>query len=224
MSGAGKAVILGVALLMIVGVGLFAATSAGYLVPPGQQDTARVLVVGTAPDESGTELAAYAFVLDTGTGIITLLDPLRPVTVSGTSARTAREALAFGGGKGVAEALAPQSGDARMPWVILPAALWSAALDEVGGVKVVVPEQFSSYQNGKLVVLEKGAQQISGAEAVVVAGAVDYFQSPDARSTLLNGIAGTVSVLAGEGDWLARMVKSGAAKSSLPAAQVPVVL
>jgi hypothetical protein len=223
MNGAGKAAVFGGLFAAVIAIALVVAYAMGLIALPGQQDVSHLLVIGTAPDEQGTELAAYAFTVDTASGQVTLLDPLRPVTVPGTSARNAREALPFGGGAGVAAALEPQTGNPDIPWVLLPGATWAKVLDDAGGVRAVVPERFSSYRDGTLVLLEAGPQQIPGMDAVVLAGSVEYFESPAERATLLGGIAGSVSALVGQGDQLARLVESGAARSSLPAGQVPTL-
>jgi hypothetical protein len=219
MSGWAKAAIVGGVIAALLAVALVAAIALGVVSVPHEPLT-RVLVIGTAPDQNGTAAAAFAYIHDTTSGEVTVLDTLEPSTVSGTSAANAFEAFPFGGGASVAAALSPQSGDPSLPWVVLPAETWISLVDEAGGATVEMPERFSSYSAGKLVLLEQGRQSLTGAEAATVAGSAGVFTSATGAAAVLKGLGAAVSASLGDVSMYAELVGQGRAHSSVPLADL----
>ena len=157
MSGAVKAAIAGGVVAVVLAVGAVAALTTGIVaLPPSSSAPAKMVVIATAPAEDGSEYAPLAYMADPATGQVTLLDNLEDATVSGTSAKTAAEALAFGGGAAVASALKAQTGGEALDWILIPSAQWARLVDQAGGVTVDVPVGVSAYGNGQLTLLAPG--------------------------------------------------------------------
>jgi hypothetical protein len=219
MSGWAKAAIAGGVIAALLAVALVAAIALGVVSVPHEPLT-RVLVIGTAPDENGTAAAAFAYVHDATSGDVIVLDTLEPSSVSGTSANNAFEAFPFGGGRSVAVALSPQTRDPSMPWVVMPAETWTSLMDDAGGAMVEMPERFSSYRAGKLVLLEQGRQSLSGAEAAAVAGSAGVFTSASGAAAVLKGLGAAVSATVGDASVYGELVGQGRAQSSVPVSEL----
>lgn len=181
----------------------------------------RLLVIATAPEEDDALSAPFAFVFERGSSSATLLDTDERVVVSGTSATSAREAYPFVGGAGVARALAGQTGGTTLDWLVLPPDRWSALVDEVGGLVVDLPADMSVYREGELIVLEKGRQTLSGAQAVALASATGFLDDDAERERVQDQLAaGLSSVISSEAGQLDDLVSAGAIDSSLDAEAV----
>jgi len=188
VGGFGKAALIGALVAVVLGAGVAVAGYFGLLeklLPP--QDVDRLLVVATAPDKTGVEVATIAFVLEADGSRSTVLDTFEPVTVAGTSAKNAREALPYGGGDAVAEALAGQTAGEALPWVVLNDAIWEKLVNDAGGVTATVPADVSAYADGRLTIVHSGTRKLTGAEAVALASAVDYL---DGGGELVKGTVG----------------------------------
>ncbi|PKQ15086.1 MAG: hypothetical protein CVT67_11135 [Actinobacteria bacterium HGW-Actinobacteria-7] len=214
MTGWGRAAVVGAAVAALAAMALVAALALGLFSAPAAPPT-RVLVVGTAPDDSGTPMAAFAYVVDMTSGEVTVLDTLQPATVSGTSATNAFEALPFGGGSAVSSALSSQTGGSPLPWVVLPAETWASLVSAAGGITVDVPRRLSAYNSGSLVLLEQGKQQLRGSDAVAVAGSAPRAGSAEDAAAVLKGISSAVSVVAGDRAQLRDLIEQGKAESSI---------
>ncbi len=220
-SGIGRAALTGggIALALV----LLAAT--GLLVWRGVQESekpvTRMLVIASAPGGEGGEVAALAFVLDSVTGEVKMLDTLQEASVAGSSAKNARDAFTFGGGAASAGALSQQTGGAALEWVVLPDDLWAGMLDSSGGVTVTVPEGFSAYESGRLTVLEPGEQRLSGPEAVALTSSVGYFEDGAVAAALYKTIGEELArVVLKSPATLGDSVTSGAAESSIEGERV----
>lgn len=225
MSGAAKAAIAGGIVAVVLAVGAIAGLTTGLVaLPPSSSAPAKVVVIATAPAEDGSEYAPLAYVADPATGQVTLLDNLEDATVSGTSAKTAAEALAFGGGAAVASALSAQTGGEALDWILIPSAEWARLVDQAGGVTVDVPVGVSAYGNGTLTLLAPGRKQLTGAQAVALATAIRYAGTPDQQREVLRQLTAGVSAVAGaRGSTLSELVGQSKASSSLPAEEIPAL-
>lgn len=179
----------------------------------------RLLVIATAPDVEGTEVAAVAFVVEPGTQAPVILDVDATVTVPGTSARCARDAFPFGGGAAVASALDSQTGE-RLDWIVVPWTQWSRVVDSQSGIQLDVPERVTAYRDGRLFVIEQGSQRLEAAEVLALASAAP-FVSEASRLSLSRSLGSALSaaLLAGPAD-LADAVDDGRIDSSLPASSI----
>jgi len=225
MSGAVKAAIAGGVIAVVLAVGAIAALTTGLVaVPMNGSQPDRMVVIATAPAEDGSEFAPLAYVADPATGQVTLLDSLEDATVSGTSAKTAAEALAFGGGDAVASALKAQTGGEALEWILIPSSAWANLIDRAGGVTVDVPVGVSAYGNGQLTLLAPGRKELTGAEAVALATAIRYAGTPEQQREVLRQLTAGVSAIAGaRGSTLRDLVGQSKASSSLPAEKIPAL-
>jgi len=224
VSGAAKAALVGavVAAVLVIG-GIVAVTTGTVELPLGNRQPEKILVVAVAEDQDGAESAALAYVADAETGQVTLLDTLEEATVAGTSARSAAQALPFGGGKAVAEALSSQTGGTTLEWIVVPADTWTELVDDAGGITVDVPQAVSAYtRGGGLSLLEPGRQKLSGSQALALATAARFAGTAAQQSDVLRQLTAAFSAVAGaRGETLRDLVTASKAESSLRAEQVP---
>lgn len=217
-----KAALSGALIAMIVALLLVGLVALGVVDLPLEAPVPeRVLVLATAPDEDGAQLASVAFVTSGGSTSATIVDVDATVTVSGTSATSARGAYPFGGGSTVEAALRPQTGSQELPWVALGPEAWESLIDQAGGIEVDVPSAISTYRTGSLVLLEPGRRRITGQQAVALASASRFFTAQDRAATtraLASGLSGVIGTSVSER--VGRLVAEGLAESSLPAAEV----
>lgn len=192
MSGAWRAAIAGAVLaLMVIAAGAVA-VFAGLLPDlSAPEPLDRLLVIASAPDQGGTEVATYAFVV--GSGEVQLLDTFESATVPSTSAKNAREALPFGGGATVAQALKEQTGGIVLPWIVVPERVWSGIVDARGGVVVDVPRDVSAYRDGSLYVIDAGERSMQGDELVALSEALDYQETVSARDSVYRAVRSGVA-------------------------------
>lgn len=212
MSSRGRAILLGSIVGLVLIGGLAWAVVGGYIaVPQAAPSTQRLLVIGTASD-GNAEAAPLAFVIDSEGGRPRVLDTQAQVFVSGTSARTPRDAYTYAGGSGVARALAEQTGARTLPWVVLKPDVWASYIDREGGVTVDVPQSISVYDGSKLTTVEEGKQRLSGSEAVALAAALSYFEDDKVRSDVTKQLAEAVAeIIAKDPSLLSDSVDAGQA-------------
>ena len=212
--GAGRAALMGAGLAAL----LVVAAAFGYWIWLSAEEETRqvteLLVICTAPDEEGGEVAAVAFRLDLSAGSTESLDTLKPASVPGTSARTAREAFQYGGGPVVARALA-ESGSEPSEWMVVPWAVWSKVADDAGGLELDVPAGLSAYSGGTLTLIEPGRRTLTGSKLVAVAASTEYLSPDDAARSLAAMTEGLAGFLTSDPALLADLVSSGRAASSL---------
>lgn len=223
MNAVVKGTLIGLLIVVLVVGAVVAAVYTGVLPDPRRsQASAPILMIASAPDEAGTEVAAIAFTIEPDTGAVALLSTVETATIPGTSAASPRDALPFGGGAAVARALATQTGGVPLDWIVVPAGVWAELVDAAGGVSSDVPEDLNAYSEGRLVIVGAGRQKLDGDKAVVVAAAAPYLGGPETQRRVLAEVSAGVSAVIGESGTRVRdAVASGAAKSSLEPAEIP---
>jgi len=223
MSAAAKGALIGVLLVVLIVGGVAVGVMTGLVPNPTHRAEAkRILVIASAPDADGAQLAALAFTVEPKTGKVTLMNTLEKMTISGTSASNARDALPFGGGAAVAEALAPQTGGEPLAWIVVPSKQWAPLVDQAAGIAVDVPEAVNSYAGGTLTVLEPGSQKLSGAEAAALASAAPFVGDEQIQERVLKELSAGVSAIVGSsGETVRNMVAAGTAQSSLESSDIP---
>lgn len=216
----GAVVALGatLALLLVGGVVSLAMTGALEGLAP-QEPLKRVLVIVTSPDEDGTPVASFAFVLEKGRDEPVVLDTTRPVAVTGTSARTAREAYPYVGATGVAHALESQTGDTQLEWITLPQDVWVPLVDRAGGIQSTVPSSLSAYLDGSLVVLQAGGQRLSGSEIAAVGASVEYFKDESQRVETMRSLTSGLSAVL-DAKAVAELVGDGKGRASVSTSEI----
>lgn len=128
----------------------------------GPQPGAPVLVVLVMPDPDGVMLPRVIdeYVTEGAATSLRSLDPSMPATVAGTTAQTLAETYVFGGGNGVAGAVAHSEGAQPPQWVIVtPDAL--RTLVTSGSVTVNVPADMQVFDGTQLYSFSAGPQSVS---------------------------------------------------------------
>lgn len=223
MSAVWKGALIGLLVAAAV-VGVAALAVSAGLLPESRESRSddRVLVIATAPDAGGTDLAALAFVVEPTGDRVTLLSTMEAATTAGTSASTPREALPFGGGEAVAKALSAQTGGAVLDWVVIPDSEWADMVDDAGGIRVSVPSGVSAYSRGSLTIVAPGSQTLTGRDAVALASSAAYLGDRETQSQVLRQLTASVSAVVGaSGNRMREIVASGIGRSSLDPAEIP---
>ncbi|MBN1193181.1 MAG: hypothetical protein JXA36_05785 [Coriobacteriia bacterium] len=186
-----------VALVVLIAVAA-ALYLTGRLGPTGvaAEDLSRVLLVAAAPDETGDVVAQIIAIADVSGSATTLeaVSPAASVTIPGTTYGTLADAYPFGGGAGVASALARARGGDSLPYVALNAAALTAALEEAGGVRITLPAPMSVFDGENLFTLSAGAQTLDPAEVGAVFKGAPYLEARD-RTELDAELAPLVAAL-----------------------------
>jgi hypothetical protein len=214
-------------LLLGAGLGLAAALIVGaWALGAGLGDAdaapSEVLVIAEAPAQDGSPSGAMMFLLrrEDDSLVAESVDSQTPATLSGTSASTLAELVPFGGGAAVADAYAEaEDVDEAPEWVLLQPQAWTALVDDAGGIEIQLPEDVSTYVNGRLTVEPAGERSLTGDEALGVAAAIPFVEDASAartlRGALSEALAATVSAAPGG---LRRAVAADTASSSLSSA------
>lgn len=221
MTGLGKSVVIGgVAAVALMALSLALYAGGMLRLPRSERDVSRLLVIATAPDAEGVDVAEVAFVLDRDREEVALVDVRAAATVPGTSATSARDAYPFGGGDAVATALAPQTGGVTLGWVVLPSAVWEGIVDDAGGLTLDVPRGVSAYRDGKLTVVESGRRRVSGADVVALVSASAFLADEQGKAVSRQVSAGLSSLVGMDTSLLAGAVDRGEATTSLKADEI----
>lgn len=140
------------------------------------EDLTQVLLVAAAPDETGDVVAQVIAVADVSgaTPVLTALEPGRTVTLPGTTYSTLADAYPFGGGAGVAEALARAESGEPLPYVTLSASALMAAVEAAGEVTLELPAEMSVFDGEELFILSRGRQELTAAEFGAVLKGAPY--------------------------------------------------
>lgn len=175
--GAPRRVVLAAVLVVV----LAAAAVAFYLVwgrdgAVSAEELDRVLIVAASPDEDGSVVAQVIVVADLSADPAALepVSPARAATIPGTTYSTLADAYPFGGGGGVAEALARAEGGASLPFVALDAEQFSAAVKEAGGMKVTLPAAMSVFDGEDLYTFKAGTHELTADEVRAVLKGAPY--------------------------------------------------
>lgn len=214
--GFGRAALAGIALAVLALVLTGALLALGVVeLPNPNEPVTEVLVVALAPDESGGESAVLALRVDLASNQAKTLDTEREAPLPGTSARNAREAYPFGGGAAVARCLSSQTGGRILPWIVLPPKVWAALLDDSGGFRVTVERGISIYLDGRLTVIERGDQTLSGGEAAALASADSYMDEAQ-RASFRRELSGALAkALLADQTTMVHLIESGLVSTDL---------
>jgi hypothetical protein len=185
---------IGVAAGLAVAVGVIALV--GYVRVSGRQisfkrtpDVSRVIVIVALPGEDGAVGAQVISEVDLRSGAIESIDPSMAVSIPGTSYSTLRDAYPFGGGEGVAKALARARGEQAIPYMVLTHDAVERSLAAEGGFEVDLPEPMAVFDGERLYEWSAGPVRVSTvSELRAILNGAAYLDR-DARDGVLRQIA-----------------------------------
>jgi len=163
----------------------------------GVDDLAEVALVAAAPDENGDVVAQIVALVDVGAGSLEPVSPAIEVTLPGTTYGTLADAYPFGGGSGVAEALARARGGAAPAYVALDASALRSAVAEAGGVRITLPAEMAVFDGETLYTFASGATTLSADDLGAVFKGAPYLTDAQ-RSQLDAELAGALGTLLAE--------------------------
>jgi len=186
-------VLAGLVVVLLAGAALAYLRLSGERLPferPREID--RVLVVVALPDENGDVVAQVIAEADVGRGVVSSIDPSTTVTIPGTTYSSLRDAYPFGGGAGVARALASVRAAEPMPWI----ALGSEALEHVfrsgARLDVRLDEPMSVFDGERLYEFPAGTVSVGAVSDLraILNGAA--YLTAGARTRLLDSVAAEI--------------------------------
>lgn len=180
---AARAIRIAVAALVVVAAAVGALYATGRIGATGvaAEDLSGVLLVAAAPDENGDVVAQVVVVADVS-GASATIEPVSPatsVTIPGTTYSTLADAYPFGGGAGVATALARVRGGDPLPHVTLDAGALTAALEREGSVRLTLPAPMSVFDGDELFTLSSGTRTLEPEEVGAVFKGAPYLDARD---------------------------------------------
>jgi len=185
-------------IVAVVGILAQAGALSGDGVPA--KGLTRVLIVAASPDENGDVVGQIVMIADLTEepAALEAVSPALEVTIPGTTYSTLGDAYPFGGGAGVAEALARTRGGAPLPYVALGADELAQAVTDAGGIRVTLPADMSVFDGDRLFTFDRGEQTLSAAELQAVLKGAPYLTDEE-RERLNESLAeGLAAVLAEE--------------------------
>lgn len=204
----------GVAVLLTIAFAVAAWEGYDYLLlTRAPQD---VLVVGTVRAEDGSGVAGFAFVMDSGGAVVSVVDVLADRSIPGSSARTLREAFPLGGAGLVSATVRRELGGSSRQWIALEPEAWAQLVDAAGGMRADSGNRVDVYLGERLVTLRPGTVRYDGSRSVALATGLEYIDSPKSRLEVQESLAGAVAAgLSSEPDLITRALESGQLSSSL---------
>lgn len=166
---------VGIAVVLLVA----AAVYRGWIGGGGKvdaEDLTRVLIVAASPDENGDVVGQIVMIADLTQepAALEAVSPALEATIPGTTYATLGDAYPFGGGAGVAEALARARGEEPLPYVAIGAEGLTQALEAAGTVELTLPADMSIYDGDDLYAFDAGSQDLTGKEVLAVLKGAPY--------------------------------------------------
>jgi len=181
----------------------------------GTDDLAEVALVAAAPDENGDVVAQIVALVDVKAATLEPVSPATEVTLPGTTYGTLADAYPFGGGAGVAEALARATGGPTPAYVAVDAASLRNVVAEAGGVRITLPAEMAVFDGETLYTFAPGATTLTADELGAVFKGAPYLTDAQ-RSQLDAELAGMLATLLAEWpDGLAAASDTGAIDTNL---------
>lgn len=183
------------------------------------EDLDRVLLIAAAPNDAGDIVAQIVAVAEVSGSAATLesVSPSLPVSVPGTSYGTLQYAYPFGGGAGVASALAEAEDTAPLPYIVIKADELALLVEAAGGVTADLPADMTVFDGEQLYTFTKGRNTLSAGELMALLKGAPYLPPSD-RARLDRALAGALAeALAASPDGLAAEAASGGITTTLDA-------
>ena len=206
------------AVLVIVAVAAVLA-NAGVLGGDGvpAEGLTRVLIVAASPDENGDVVGQIIVLADVTEkpAALEAVSPALPVSIPGTTYDTLADAYPFGGGAGVADALARARDEVPHPYVALTAEELADAVDAAGGITVALPADMSVFDGTDLFTFERGEQTLGAAELQAVLKGAPYLADADRERLDASLAQGLAAVLAADQEALTGATRTNLSSDAL---------
>lgn len=205
-----------IAVLVIAAGAAYLRLSGCRLPFEGPRTIDRVLVVVALPDENRDVVAQAIAVADLARGTVASIDPSTTVTIPGTTYSSLRDAYPFGGGGGVARAVAKLTGEEPMPWIALGPEGVVHLLERTGQFGVRIDEPMSVFDGERLYEFPAGIVMVGTVNELraVLNGAA--YLSESAREHVLQSVAeGIVDAIAGYKGGIGDAIEAGVVESDM---------
>jgi anionic cell wall polymer biosynthesis LytR-Cps2A-Psr (LCP) family protein len=188
----GKSILVGVLVALVVaavvvGGGYYYLSTTAKV--SGSGDTSRVVLVFVSPDQDGAMVARLVSLVSDGR--LQDISPETTVTIPGTDASRLSDAYAFGGGAGVASAIATGAATAY-PYVVVTPQVWRDAVDRSQGVTVTLSENVDVFDGATLTTLPPGDQRLNSQQVQALMSALPFVRAdlaPSLREQLVRQLS-----------------------------------
>ncbi|MDI6711712.1 MAG: hypothetical protein QMD96_00585 [Anaerosomatales bacterium] len=210
-------VLAGLVVVLLAGAALVYLRLSGQQLPfERARELDRVLVVVALPDENGDVVAQCIAVADLARGTVSSIDPSTRVTIPGTTYSSLRDAYPFGGGDGVARAVAGLRGEEPMPWIALGPDAVFHVLGRTGQFGVQIDEPMSVFDGERLYEFPAGIVMVGTVKDLRAVLNGSAYLSPSARRHVLESVAaGFVKAFASYKGGIGTAVEAGVIESDL---------
>jgi len=209
--------VLVVALLAAAGYAYSRVSAARGTVSAEELDS--VLLIAAAPNDSGDIVAQIVTIVDVsgGTPGLESVSPSLTVSVPGTSYDTLQYAYPFGGGAGVASALAKAEDAEPLPYIVIKADELALLVDAAGGVTVSLPADVTVFDGEQLYAFTEGENTLSASDLMALLKGAPYL-TPSERKKLDAALSAALAdALSASPDGLAAEAARGSITTNLDA-------
>lgn len=202
---------------------LFAGAVLAYLRLSGERlpferrrEVDEVLLIAALPDENGDAVAQVIAKTDLARGTVTSIDPSTTVTIPGTSYSSLRDAYPFGGGDGVARAVATLHAEDPMPWIALGPGAVQRLLEGGARIEVRLEEPMAVFDGERLYEFGAGTVTVANVSDLrAVLNGAGYLP-PALRQRMIGDVAaGLVKAVADYPGGVGRAIEAGVFESDL---------
>lgn len=180
------------------------------------REVERLLVIGALADENGELVAQVIAEADLARGVVASIEPSTPATIPGTTYASLRDAYPFGGGTGVARALAAVRGGDALPAIALDEAALARVFDSGGRFEVALAEPMSVFDGERLYEFRAGTVTIASvSELRAMLNGAGYLSDGARRQVLRDACAGLVRAAAAYPGGLGAAVEAGLVEGDL---------
>lgn len=212
-----RGLLAGLAAVLVIAAGVAYLRLSGNRLPfERARDIDAVLLVVGLPDENGDVVAQCIAVADLARRTVSSIDPSTRVTIPGTTYSSLRDAYPFGGGDGVARAVAGLRGEEPMPWIALGPDAVFHVLGRTGQFGVQIDEPMSVFDGERLYEFPAGIVMVGTVKDLRAVLNGSAYLSPSARRHVLESVAaGIVDAIASYEDGIGAAIKAGVVESDL---------
>jgi hypothetical protein len=202
--------------ITVVALGAYLSMSGQRLPFDRPRDVSRLLIIVALPDESGAVVAQVVADVDLAKGVVATVDPATEVVIPGTSFSALRDAYPFGGGAGVARALARARSSEALPYLVITAKAAEVALVACGGIDVELREPMTVFDGERLYDWSPGRVDIDDvSELRAMLNGIAYLDERGRQDVLRQVTKGAVLWAASYPEGLPTAVRNGVVETDL---------
>lgn len=210
-------VLAGLVAVLLAGAALAYLRLSGERLPfERPREVNEVLVIAALPDENGDVVAQVIAKADLARGAVSSIDPSTTVTIPGTTYSSLRDAYPFGGGDGVARAVAALHAAEPMPWIALGPDGVARVLEGGARFEVQLEEPMSVFDGERLYEFAAGTVTVGNVSDLrAILNGAGYLPPLSRQRVLGDVAAGLVKAVAAYPGGVGPAIEAGVVESDL---------